>query len=137
MHNKWLELTKGFEGLRLKPYTCPAGKLTIGYGHNLDDNGITQEVAEILLKTDLAYARMEVTAKLSYIGKLSEARQFVLVDMCFNMGITRLMTFKKMLAALERGDYKTAAKEMLDSRWAFQVKTRAVKLAEMMKTGEY
>jgi len=137
MNSKWVELTESFEGLKLKPYMCPAGKLTIGYGHNLDDNGITQEVAEILLKTDLAHARMEVTAKLPFIGKLSEARQFVLVDMCFNMGISRLMTFKKMLAALERGDYKTAAKEMLDSRWAFQVKNRAVKLAEMMKTGEY
>lgn len=137
MNNKWLELTKGFEGLRLKPYICPAGKLTIGYGHNLEDNGITLEVAEILLKTDLACARMEVTSKVPFIGKLSEARQFVLVDMCFNMGITRMMTFKKMLAALGRGDYEKAVVEMLDSKWAKQVGKRAEKLAKIMKTGEY
>ena len=135
MHSKWVELTKSFEGLKLKPYTCPAGKLTIGYGHNLEDNGITQEVAEILLKTDLAHARMEVTAKVPYIGKLSEARQFVLVDMCFNMGLSRLMTFKKMLLALEKGLYQIAADEMLDSKWAKQVSRRAEFLAQIMRTG--
>ena len=53
MKNKWVELTKQFEGLRLKPYNCPSGHLTIGYGHNLEANGITLEIAEELLKTDL------------------------------------------------------------------------------------
>ena len=137
MQNKWVELTKHFEGLRLKPYTCTAGKLTIGYGHNLEDNGITLEIAEILLRTDLACARMEVCAKFPWLMKLNEPRQYVLVDMCFNMGITRLLTFKKMLAALQEGQFERASHEMLDSKWAKQVGKRATRLAEIMRKGEY
>ena len=136
MNEKWVQISGRYEGLRLKPYTCPAGHLTIGYGHNLE-NGITPQMARFMLEQDLALAQMEVGARFAWSGRLDEVRQFVLVDMCFNMGLARLCTFKKMLCAVEGGDYQTAAKEMLESRWAKQVKSRAVKLAEMMKTGEY
>ena len=136
MKAKWAEYIRHYEGLRLKPYVCPAGHLTIGYGHNLQ-NGITQEIAEHLLRVDLSCAQMEVGGKLPWSSELDDVRQFVLVDMCFNMGLTKLLTFKKFLAALEKKDYPLAAKEMLNSRWAEQVGRRANELAEMMKTGEY
>ena len=129
--------TKRFEGLRLKPYTCPAGKLTIGYGHNLDDNGITEDIAVRMLDADLMAAENEVRAKFSSYNKLNEARQFVLTDMAFNMGIVKLLTFKKMFAALAKGEYPTAAREMLNSKWAVQVGNRAKVLAEIMKSGVY
>ena len=129
--------TKRFEGLRLKPYTCPAGKLTIGYGHNIEDNGITEEIAVKMLDTDLSNAEREVRAKFSSYAKLNEARQFVLVDMCFNIGINRLLTFKKMFAALAKGEYHTAAREMQDSKWYRQVGNRGKILCEIMKSGEY
>lgn len=129
--------TKRFEGLRLKPYTCPAGKLTIGYGHNLDDNGITEDIAVRLLDADLKTAEREVRQRFTHFYKLNEARQFVLVDMAFNMGIAKLMTFKKMFAALAKDEYPTAAREMLNSKWAVQVGNRAKALAEIMKSGEY
>ena len=129
--------TKRFEGLRLKPYTCPAGKLTIGYGHNLEDNGITEDIAVRMLDADLKAAEREVQDKFSSFYKLNEARQFVLVDMAFNMGINRLLTFKKMFAALAKGEYPTAAREMLNSKWAVQVGNRAKTLAEIMKSGVY
>ncbi len=129
--------TKRFEGLRLKPYTCPAGKLTIGYGHNLDDNGITEDIAVRLLDSDLMAAERDVRSKFTRFYKLNEARQFVLVDMAFNMGIAKLMTFKKMFAALAKDEYPTAAREMLNSKWAVQVGNRAKTLAEIMKSGEY
>ena len=136
MNERWKEYTRRYEGLCLKPYTCPAGHLTIGYGHNLE-NGIPQEVAEALLRADLSYAQMEVGKNFPWSNQLDEVRQFVLVDMCFNMGLTKLLTFKKFLAALEKKAYQLAAKEMLNSRWAGQVGRRAGELAEMMKTGEY
>lgn len=136
MNEKWIERTKEYEGLRLKPYTCPAGHLTIGYGHNLE-NGITSDMAEYILSRDLALAQMEVGANVPWAGQLDEARQYVLVDMAFNMGISKLLTFKKFLAALKKKDYATAAKEMLDSRWATQTKRRARELAEIIKKGEY
>ena len=43
--NDVFKFTKLAEGLSLKPYRCPAGKLTIGYGHNLEANGISEEIA--------------------------------------------------------------------------------------------
>lgn len=129
--------TKRFEGLRLKPYTCPAGRLTIGYGHNLDDNGITEDIAVRLLDADLQAAEREVRQRFTHFYKLNEARQFVLVDMCFNMGAAKLFTFKKMFAALAKDEYPTAAKEMLNSKWARQVGNRAKTLCEIMKSGVY
>lgn len=129
--------TKRFEGLRLFPYKCPAGKLTIGYGHNIEDNGITEEIAVKLLDTDLKNAEKEISAKFPRYNRLNEARQFVLADMTFNMGVNRLLTFKKMFSALSKGEYPTAAKEMLDSKWARQVGNRAKILSEIMKSGEY
>lgn len=136
MIEKWLEYTRLYEGLQTMPYTCPAGHLTIGYGHNLD-NGISQRAAEFILKEDLQIAQNRVQKKISGWKKLNEVRQFVLVDMTFNMGIHKLATFKKMLAAVEEGNYTAAANEMLNSRWAVQVGRRARELAKMMEKGEY
>ena len=130
-----IELIKKHEGLKLKPYKCSAGKLTIGYGRNLEDNGISQVEAEELLQNDVQRCYIECM-KVSFWYKLNEARQVVLLDMCYNLGISRLKGFKKMLAALEGVDYEKAAKEMLDSKWAFDVKTRAKELAQIMKKGE-
>ena len=129
------ELIKKHEGLRLKPYHCSAGKLTIGYGRNIEDNGITQNEAEMLLNNDIQNCYAECI-KFPFWNKLNEARQAVLIDMCFNIGISRLKGFKKMLAALELGAYYRAAEEMLDSNWARQVKSRATELAEIMEKGE-
>ena len=125
------------EGLSYLPYRCSAGALTIGYGHNLDARGISIEAAELLLKQDLEIAEKEVKNAFIWWPKLDDARLGVLIEMCYNLGISRLVGFKKMLAALEEGDYKKAAKEMLDSKWAFQVKGRARELAEIMQTGEW
>lgn len=125
------------EGLSYFPYKCPAGALTIGYGHNLEARGIPKEVAELLLKQDLEIAGKEVKNAFIWWPKLDAARMGVLVEMCFNVGISRLCGFKKMLAAVEEGNYKTAAKEMLCSKWAQQVKGRAVELSKIMETGEW
>ena len=136
MNERWKEYIRRYEGLRLKPYVCPTGHLTIGYGHNLD-NGIALEIAEELLQADLSYAQMEVGKNFPWAHELDEVRQFVLIDMCFNMGLSKLLTFKKFLVALEKKNYQVAAKEMLNSHWAGQVGRRAAQLAEMMKKGAY
>ncbi len=136
MDEKWFAYTRRYEGLNVFPYQCPTGHMTIGYGHNLE-NGISKEAAEFILQQDMQAAQMAVSRRFEWFKKLNTVRQFVLVDMCFNMGIARLCTFKKFLAALRRGDFMRAANEMLSSRWAGQVGRRARELAEMMKTGEY
>ena len=100
-------------------------------------DGITPEMADFILKRDLETAERAVKDAFPWWWKLDDARQFVLVDMAFNMGIAGLKGFKKMLAAMEQGEYQTAAKEMLASKWAVQVGRRAVELAKIMQTGEW
>lgn len=122
------------EGLVLKPYTCTAGKLTIGIGHNLD-NGITAKQAYLLLEEDIAICQKELDRYFPGWDSHDDARQNVLIEMCFNMGAPRLTGFKKMWAALANHDYKTAAAEMLDSQWAKQVGQRAITLSKQMRDG--
>lgn len=123
-----------FEGLRLLPYECTAGKTTIGVGRNIEDIGITEEEAMILLDNDIARVRGELDRAIPWWHSLTETRRNVLIDMCFNLGINRLMQFKKALSAIESGDYELGATEMLDSAWSQQVGARSHKLAEAMRT---
>lgn len=125
-----------YEGFSRLPYKCPTGHLTIGYGHNLE-NGISKEAAEFILQEDLAHAERAVKDAFPWWWKLDDARQFVMVDMAFNMGLAGLKGFKKMITAVEQGDYQTAAKEMLASKWAAQVDRRAVELSKIMEKGEW
>lgn len=137
MQTKYKQMTKDFEGLRLKVYKCSAGKLTIGYGRNLEDTGITEQEASMMFEHDFATAEAYTRVLLTSLGKewstFPEQRLYVLTDMIFNMGYTRVLGFKKMLEAIKKDDYKTAAKEMLDSNWARQVGNRATKLAALMQ----
>ena len=132
------DLIKRHEGLRLRPYTCTSGRLTIGWGRNLDGNGITEAEAEMMFGED--YARAEREAE-SLMGqqwrRLDEVRQAVLIDMAFNLGGAGLAKFRNTLAAVRRGAWHMAAVEMLDSRWARQVGHRASRLATMMQTGQW
>lgn len=124
------------EGLRLKPYHCTAGALTIGYGRNLDAVGITEAEADAMLRADIIIAERGAEALVGNVwDQLSPARQAVLINMTFNLGRTRLAAFKNFLAALRAADYNTAASEMLDSRWANQVGDRATRLADQMRRG--
>ena len=136
MNEKWLQYIRTFEGFAPLPYKCPSGCLTVGYGHNLEVP-LSKESALALLEHDVKVAQVDAQKICPVWDFLNETRQFVLVDMAFNMGLSRLKTFKKMLAAVERGDFLAASKEMLQSRWAVQVGRRAKELAEMMKTGVY
>ncbi len=124
------------EGLRLKPYKDSVGKLTIGVGRNLDDKGITKEEAMHLLLNDIYDTMSDLDRTLPWWRGLDEVRKAILINMCFNLGLPRLMTFRKMLKALEDRNYELAAKEMLDSKWAKQVGNRAIELSEMMRTGK-
>lgn len=135
--SRLIEQLKRHEGLRLKPYRCTAGKLTIGYGRNLDDFGITQREANLMLRQNVALVADELVAKLPVFKELNEAREHALINMAFNIGVSGLLKFKKMIAALENSDYDEAAKQMLDSKWAKQVGSRSAELARQMKTGEY
>ncbi len=123
------------EGLRLKPYADTVGKLTIGVGRNLDDAGISTHEAMLLLDHDIEAVEDDLDQRMPWWRGLTETRQLVLADMCFNLGIARLQGFKNTLAAIHSGDYEAAADGMLASKWAGQVGKRAHRLARMMREG--
>lgn len=124
------------EGLRLRLYKDSVGKFTIGVGHNIEDNGITEAAAYFILDEDIAKASTEAL-KLPVFIILDQVRQDVIVNMIFNMGLSGVMGFKYMLAALSVQDWEEAAIQMLNSKWASQVGNRALELAAMIRTGEY
>jgi lysozyme len=138
------------EGFRAHPYLdccgrpwkdcgCPydkKGNLTIGFGRNLDANGISKKEAAFLLQNDLDTAEAECRRAFApWFGKLAESRAIVLIEMAFNMGLKRLSGFGQSLKAIREGRYDDAAKHLLKSRWAEQVGQRAQTLAEQMREG--
>jgi len=151
------------EGLKLRPYKCPANKWTIGVGRNLEDvglskdeqfklfgtsnlnrkevidgllaRGITKEQALYLLDNDIENCTADVK-RFPWFESLDPVRQKVIIDMRFNLGLAGLMRFKRMILALEQGDYDRAGEEMKDSKWYSQVGIRGRRLVKMMKTGK-
>lgn len=129
-------LIKRHEGLRLKSYVDTVGKVTIGYGRNLSDNGISQAMADTMVLEDIEMAK---SIALSIFGSgfasASDARQAALTDMAFNMGQPRLSQFTHLIAAVKAGDWALAATEALSSRWASQVGARAQEDADLLRHG--
>ena len=137
--DKIAEMIKAHEGLMLKPYRCSSGALTIGYGRNLEANGITEEEANLIFNHDYTIAKWDA---IQFVGmktwdKLNEPRKAVLIDMAFNLGAARLSAFVDTKKAIQGEAYKTAANHMRASLWFTQVKNRAVKLTKMMESGEW
>lgn len=123
------------EGLELKPYTDTVGKTTIGFGRNLSDVGITKDEAMSMLDHDVDGVVADLDRSLPWWRDMDEGPRRAICNMCFNLGIRRLLGFKKMLAMLEAGEYHTAAHEALDSRWAKQVGDRAERIADLIRCG--
>jgi lysozyme len=128
------DVLKRDEGLRLQPYRDTVGKLTIGYGRNLDDVGISLGEAEVMLKNDVRKADAEA-AKYVWFDGLDEARQAVVICMIYNLGPKGFAGFKNTIASIAAGNYDDAASRMLQSKWATQVGNRAYRLAAAMRTG--
>ena len=121
------------EGLKLTPYKCTAGKWTLGVGRNIEDRGISKVTAMQMLDEDIELCLNELIERLDYFETLPTEVQETLVNLCFNMGISRLMKFQLMLGAIQAGQYELAAKELLDSRYARQVGKRSEELADILR----
>lgn len=124
------------EGLRLKPYRDPVGKLTIGVGRNLSDVGISPEEAALLLDHDIQTAIVGLSLRLPWFHALDPVRQMALVDLAFNLGVDGLLTFKRMLSAMQAQRWDEARAELLASKWASQVQAARVQtIARQILTG--
>ena len=146
---KLLEKLVLHEGMRLKVYDDAngneiragdtlVGHPTIGVGRNIagDGLGITEEEAKILLSNDVDRVLKEID-HWSFIKDLNEVRKTVLIDMVFNMGVSRFnqREWPNFFGAVIEGDFKRAKTEMLDSKWATQVGDRSKRLADRMEKG--
>ncbi|MGB0467746.1 MAG: glycoside hydrolase family protein [Pontibacterium sp.] len=123
------------EGYRSKPYRCSAGYLTIGVGWNLDERGLPATMIDELLSRAISESVTECKRMFTGWDSLNQTRQHVLINMMFNLGFSRLSGFKRFIAAVEARDYMKAADEMLDSKWARQVGSRAERLSVEMRLG--
>lgn len=140
------------EGCKLKPYRCTEGFLTIGVGRNLETNplteeekkacgdyehGITKNAAFLLLRNDIDRVICECIKVFPFWKQLDSERQYALIDMVFQLGVAGVKKFKKMLAAMGVGNYKEAAVQCLDSRYAKQTPNRAKRIAKTIETGKF
>lgn len=143
----FLSQLKRHEGFSLEAYRCSAGVLTIGWGHNCKaqpvsgvqkvGDVISRGTAENLLYGDVKAVAAELDDRLPWWREMGFPRQAVFLNMAFNMGVPKLLRFKKALRAAKAGDWNGTAREMLDSRWAEQVKNRSAELATQMVTGAW
>jgi lysozyme len=140
------------EGCVLKPYRCSEGFLTIGVGRNLETNpltaeekrvcgdymhGITKNAAFYLLRNDISKVLKECEKRIVIWDKLSDDRKYALLDMSFQLGIHGVLQFKKMLGAMGVGNWKEAAEQCLDSKYAKQTPARAKRIARTIETGRF
>jgi lysozyme len=112
---------------------------TVGVGRNIDEDGglgLSIDEIEFLLENDIRRCKQELIT-LPWFSQIDSVRQDALINMCFNLGMTRLLGFKNALTAMSVGDYDTAADEFMDSRWAKQVGYRAEEVCTMIRTGNY
>lgn len=148
---------KEHEGFRDNYYLCTSNKRTIGYGRNVDDNPfnddemsglgrnefedvpMTEKEAHYLLLNDVINAGRSINKSgiLPKFNELNKARFAVVINMVFNMGFSRFSKFEKTIAFINEGDFETASIEMLNSRWAKQVPSRAQELSVQMLLGEF
>lgn len=123
------------EGFRSTPYRDTHGVLTIGYGTNLDE-GLDEDEALFLLEHRVHRSVLDCRTTFPWFRTLDGARQGVLIQLRYQLGLPTLLGFRKMLAAIAAGDYLTAAAELLDSKLAREdAPARAHRLAAALRRG--
>lgn len=135
--NKLIEQLKIHEGFRSNVYTCSGGKKTLGYGRNLQDIGISEEEAEMLLKNDIYEATNQLLNAFPWMATFSDVRISAMINFTFNVGIGTVRKFSNTIEYLKNEDWEAAADEMMDSKWAEQVGDRAIQITEQIRTGKW
>ena len=139
MADRLIEMLRRHEGVRNFVYLDSEGLETIGVGRCIAEGslGLSDDEVDYLLANDLKRCIEELKRTFDWYDKLDPVRQDVMISLCFNLGLTRLLKFEKALAGMENSDWETARAEFMDSRWSTQVGQRAVELTDMLVTGKY
>lgn len=127
------------EGIRYLPYQDTLGLWTVGIGHKVDDTWrgrlISYTEVQGLFNFDLVHLERGILGMLPWVNDLDEARQGVLYNMGFNLGVEGLLGFRRTLNYAQARNYEAAALEMAHSQWAVQVGPRANRLELQMRDG--
>ena len=140
MRDKLIEMLKVHEGVETYAYKCSENKITIGVGRNVDKAGglgLSDDEVDYLLQNDIDRVISELESEYDWFSDLDDIRQDAMIDISFNLGQTRLRSFKKALSAMSEGDWDNAADQFMDSRWSDQVGIRAKNLTNMIRSGAY
>lgn len=137
------ELIAREEGFSAMPYICTEGYPTVGYGQRIGPQGVDVSLYEFELPEPVARQWLSenirqlenILSRYSWYQQCNTDRASVLVSMAYQLGLSGLLRFRKMLAAIEDNDWEEAAREALDSRWAKQTPRRARHHAEVLRTG--
>ncbi len=139
-----VERIKRHEGFRAHRYLDTEGHPTIGYGHKITgarriDVPMSREAAEALLLEDLEATMAQVRRKLPWLAQAGcgEARESVVHEMAYQMGVAGMLGFRNMLLMLKHGRYQEASWAILDSLMARQTPNRARTYARIMLTGQW
>ena len=133
-----MKSVKAHEGYRNKVYLDSLGKRTVGVGHLCvedfweDDKEYEEKFLLTILEHDLQSAVKSAERLCSDCPDLKDQAKEIIVEMVFQLGKTGVSKFRNMWKALKVPDYPTAAKEMLDSRWAKQTPGRAKEMSDHM-----
>ena len=131
-----LERIKHHEGFRSKVYQCTEGYDTIGYGFAIKDLVLDEDIAEQILLRKLEDLMLRVNKKFSWWSKSPDIVRDVVMEMCYQLGVSGFSKFKKTIAHLENKRYGKASAEMLLSKWPKQTPNRAIELSNIIKNLE-
>jgi len=111
------------------------GNVTIGIGWNLSGVPLPQSVVDLMFTISLQKVDGDLELHLSWVFTLDDIRRDVFRNLCFNMGINKLLGFPHMLAAAQAGDWDEASNELKNSEWYTEVGERGVELVAQLKAG--
>lgn len=139
MRSELTRQLKGDEGVKAHAYQDHLGFWTIGVGRLVDQrkpgSGLRSHEIDFLLRNDIDDRIEALMRRLPWIQDLDSARQGVLLNMSFQLGVDGLLGFRNTLRLVEQGRYDEAADAMLQSKWATQTPERAQRMAVQMRTG--
>ena len=128
-----LECIKKHEGFVEHVYDDSLGIPTIGYGFAIKDLVLDEDIAEDILIRKLERLQRNANSRFRWLEDMPVVVQEVILNMCYQLGVTGVSKFRRAISALQEGDWDEAANEMLDSLWARQTPNRATELSNIVR----
>ena len=128
-----LESIKKHEGFVEHVYDDSLGIPTIGYGFAIKDLVLDEDIAEEILIRKLERLKRNANSRFRWLEDMPVVVQEVILNMCYQLGVTGVSKFRRAISALQEGDWDEAANEMLDSLWARQTPNRAKELSNIVR----